>query len=170
MEFLNWLESLRFSTWVRDSNSIWAFPMFLFVHTTCMGIVAGGCAVINFRLLGVSPKTPIKSLERMYPAIWTGFWINAVTGTVLMIADATTKLTNWDFYLKMALVFIGVWILNLMRKRVFQAPEIEKGVVPQGAKTLAWLSLACWFGAITAGRLLAYVGPVTGLPGQSNGN
>jgi len=25
------------------------------------------------------------------------------------------------------------------------------------AKMLAWASLACWFGAITAGRLLAYV-------------
>jgi hypothetical protein len=25
------------------------------------------------------------------------------------------------------------------------------------AKILAWASLACWFGAITAGRLLAYV-------------
>ena len=28
-----------------------------------------------------------------------------------------------------------------------------------------WAALACWFGAITAGRLLAYVGPVSGLAG-----
>jgi hypothetical protein len=28
---------------------------------------------------------------------------------------------------------------------------------------LAWASLICWFGAICAGRLIAYVGPVAGL-------
>jgi hypothetical protein len=36
------------------------------------------------------------------------------------------------------------------------------------AKGLAWASLICWFGAITAGRLLAYVGPVSGPPGINN--
>ncbi len=168
MDFLTWLESLSFSSWVRDSSSIWAFPMFLFVHTTCMGIVAGGCAVIDLRLLGIPSKLPIKPLERMYPAIWAGFWINAATGTVLMIADATTKLTNWDFYLKMFFVFAGVWVLHAMRKRVFASPDVEKNIVPAGAKGLAWVSLICWFSAITAGRLLAYLGPVTGLPGQTN--
>ena len=30
-------------------------------------------------------------------------------------------------------------------------------------KTLAWVSLVCWFGAICAGRLIAYVGPVAGV-------
>jgi hypothetical protein len=30
---------------------------------------------------------------------------------------------------------------------------------------LAWASLICWFAAITAGRLLAYVGPNKGAPG-----
>ena len=83
MDLLNTLEHNPFSMWVTNSPSVWAFPMFLFLHTTGMSIVAGGSAVIDLVLLGMWPKQPVKPLERLYPAIWTGFWINAITGTVL---------------------------------------------------------------------------------------
>jgi hypothetical protein len=168
MNFLTALEELRFSMWVRESGSIWAFPTFLFLHTLGMSIVAGGSAVIDLVLLGFWPKAPVQPLERLFPLIWCGFWINAVTGTVLLIADATTKLTNWDFGVKMVFVFAGVAVLYVMRKKVFGNPELDKTPLPADAKRLAWASLICWFGAITAGRLLAYVGPVSGAPGLTN--
>jgi len=165
LEFLTKLEALQFSTWVRESGSIWAFPTILFVHTLGMSIVAGGNAVIDLVLLGFWPKTPIKPLERFYPLLWAGFWVNAVTGTILLIADATTKLLNPDFYIKMAFVFAGTGVLYVMRKKVFANPDLDKVPVSSSAKGLAWASLGCWFAAICAGRLLAYVGPVSGLAG-----
>jgi hypothetical protein len=39
---------------------------------------------------------------------------------------------------------------------------LDVAPVTGAAKGLAWLSLAAWIGAITAGRLLAYLGPVSG--------
>jgi len=168
MNFLSYLEHMKFSIWVLQSGSIWAYPSILTAHTIGMGIVAGIAAVINLRLLGVSPAIPIRPLERLYPLMWSGFWINAVTGTTLMIADATTKLTNLDFYVKMVFVFSGVALIAIMRKKVFRDPELDKRPVPANIKRLAWLSLACWTGAITAGRLLAYLGPVSGVPGLTN--
>ena len=96
MDFLNSLEELKFSIWVREAPSIWAFPTFLLLHTLGMSIVAGLSAMLDMVLLGFWPKVPIKPLERLYPLMWTGFWINLVTGTVLLMADATTKLANWD--------------------------------------------------------------------------
>ncbi len=168
MEFLSYLEHLKFSVWALQSGSIWAYPTILTMHTVGMGIVAGIAAVINLRLLGISPAIPIAPLEKLYPLMWSGFWINAVTGTTLMIADATTKLTNPDFYVKMVFVFSGVALIGIMRKKVFRDPELDKGPVPANIKRLAWLSLACWAGAITAGRLLAYRGPVSGVPGLTN--
>jgi hypothetical protein len=68
----------------------------------------------------------------------------------------------------MAFVFAGVWLLTRTRKQIFGDPQLDKGPLPAGAKTLAWASLVCWFGAITAGRMLAYLGPVSGLSGVSN--
>jgi len=142
--------------------------MFLFMHTLGMSMIAGVSAVVDLGILGFWPRIPIKPLERLYPLMWTGFWINAVTGSVLMIADASTKLTNPVFYIKMVFVFAGVALLVVMRKRVFGDPDLGKSPVPDRAKLLAWASLVCWLGAITAGRLLAYLGPVSGLNGISN--
>jgi hypothetical protein len=168
MNFLNTLEQMPFSIWVRESSSIWAFPTFLVVHTIGMSIVAGLSAMMSLVILGFWPKMPIRPMERLFPLIWIGFWVNAATGTVLLIADAATKLTNWDFYVKMAFVFAGVWLLTRTRKQIFGSPEIDRGALPGGAKGLAWASLICWFAAITAGRLLAYLGPVSGLSGVTN--
>jgi hypothetical protein len=152
-----WLESLPISTFIRQSNSLWAFPMFLFVHTLGMSIVAGGASMIDLALLGFWPRSaPVKPLERLYPAIWIGFWVNLVTGSVLLAADATKRLTNPDFFVKMVCVFAGVFLLSEMRKKVFDDPQLDVAPVSRQAKMLAWLSLACWFGAILTGRLLAY--------------
>jgi len=162
MNFLSWLEQLPFFMWVLQSGSIWAYPTILTVHTVGMGIVAGLTAVICLRLLGMSPTTPIKPLERLLPIVWWSFGVNALTGTVLLIADATTKLTNPDFGVKMVFIFIGVFVLRAMQTKVFGDPQLDKAPVSGTAKGLAWLSLLSWAGAITAGRLLAYLGPVSG--------
>jgi hypothetical protein len=156
-DLYTWLESLPLSIFIRESNSLWAFPMFLFAHTLGMSIVAGGASLIDLALLGCWPSSaPVKPLERLYPAIWFGFWVNLVTGSVLLAADATKRLTNPDFFIKMACVFAGVFLLSMMRKRVFLDPQLDVAPVSRQAKVLAWLSLICWYGAILTGRLLAY--------------
>jgi hypothetical protein len=169
IEFLSSLEQLQFSKWLLGSNSLFAYPAFLFMHTVGMAMVAGINAAIDLRLLGVAPAVPIKPLERLYPIMWWGFGINLTTGAALVIADASTKLTNWDFYVKMVFVFGGVAVLYVMRRRVFAYPALDKAPLPASAKPLAWLSLACWIGAVTSGRLLAYVGPLSGVRGLRSG-
>jgi hypothetical protein len=165
MDFLSRLEQSQFSRWVLESGSIWAYPMILFLHTVGMALVAGISAVIDLRLLGFASRMAIKPLGRLYPLMWVGFGINLVTGTTLLIADATTKATNPDFYVKMVFVFTGIGILWVMRSRVFADPKVDEVPVSSRAKWLAMVSIICWIGAVTSGRLLAYVGPVSGLPG-----
>ena len=155
--FLVYLESLSLSQWVKDAPTIWAFPTILIVHTLGMSIVAGVSAMLSLVLLGFWPAVPMKPFARAFPLLWWGFGINAVTGTMMLVADATTKLTTVDFYIKMAFVFLGLWVLIRMRRQVFADPQLDKAPVSGNAKVLAWASLGCWFGAIVAGRLLAYV-------------
>ena len=154
--FLETLENLGLSTWVRESPSKLAYPTILWLHVMGMGVVAGISAVISLRLLGVSPKTPVQPLERLYPLIWWGFGVNAVTGTALLLASASKRLVDPTFYVKMIFIFVGVAVLQLTRKKVFRSLG-PNGEVPENAKTLAWASLICWLGAVTAGRLLAYI-------------
>jgi hypothetical protein len=122
-----------------------------------MGVVAGISAMISLRLLGVSPKLPVQPLERLYPLIWWGFGVNAVTGTALLLASASKRLVDPTFYVKMIFIFAGVAVLQLTRNRVFRKLGSENGALPDSAKVLAWAALICWLGAITAGRLLAYI-------------
>jgi len=154
MDFLATLEQLSFSTWVREY--IWAYPTILWLHVMGMAIVAGISGVISLRLLGVAPKIAVQPLERLYPPMWWGFGVNAVTGTALVLADASTKLVNPTFYVKMILIFAGVVVLQLTRNKVFRSLGPD-GALPEGAKVLAWAGLICWLGAVTAGRLLAYI-------------
>src|SRR5215831_20247083 len=98
--FLDTLENLGISTWVRESPSKLAYPTVLWLHIMGMGVVAGVSSMISLRLLGVSPKTAVQPLERLYPLIWTGFWVNAVTGTALLLATASKRLIDPTFYIK----------------------------------------------------------------------
>jgi hypothetical protein len=156
MNFLDTLENLGISTWVRESPSKLAYPTVLLLHVIGMGVVAGLSSMISLRLLGFSPKTPVQPLERLYPLMWFGFWVNAVTGTGLLLASATKRFVDPTFYIKMVFIFAGVAVLQFTRKKVFRnlGPD---GAVPEGAKALAWAGLICWLGAVTAGRLLAYL-------------
>jgi hypothetical protein len=153
---LDTIENLGISTWVRESPSKLAYPTILWLHVMGMGVVAGLGAMISLRLLGVSTKTPVQPLERLYPLIWFGFWVNAVTGTALLMASATKRMVDPVFYAKMVFIFAGVALLQLTRKKVFRRLGPD-GALPDNARALAWASLICWLGAITAGRLLAYI-------------
>ena len=141
--------------------------MFLFFHTLGMSMIAGVSAVIDLAFLGFWPKSSIKPLEKLYPVMWTGFCLNLVTGTVLLLADATTKIPSVVFWTKMVFVFTGVYLLTVIRKRFSAFRNWSRGCCRQ-ARVLAFASIFCWLGAIEAGRLLAYLGPVSGVTGLTN--
>ena len=155
MAFLEWLESLSYATWVRESPSLLAFPSLLFIHTLGMALVAGGSALISMALLGMWPRAAIKPLERLYPVMWFGFWINLFSGVSIFVKDATIYGRNPDVYVKLVFVAAGVVLLTMIRKRIFGGAFPDSGPVPANAKLLAWASIGCWFCAIVAGSLIA---------------
>src|SRR6202035_5803608 len=137
MSFLVYLEDLQFSHWVKEAQTVWAFPMILFVHTLGMSIVAGASAMLSLIVLGFWPALPIKPFARLFPVLWVAFGINAVSGTMMLVADATTKLTSLDFYLKMGFVFAGLYVLIRMRRQIFEDPQIDRSPLSGNAKILA---------------------------------
>jgi len=160
MDSLLWLEQTRFAVWVRESGSLFAFPGILLLHTYGMALVVGIVAAIDLRILGFAPALPLAPLEKFLPILWVAFWLNAVTGTILLAADAAAKLTNPDFYVKMGFIALAVVNQWMIQKQVLRDPQIDHAPFPGRAKLLAVTSLVFWAGAITAGRLLAYVGPI----------
>ncbi len=158
MDFLARLEQSGFATWARESNSLLAYPSILFLHTIGMGVVAGISALIDLRILGCAGEVPLTGMRRLLPYMWAGFCLNAATGLVLFILDATTKAVSPVFYTKMAFIAVAIW-LSVIQGRGFRDPLLDKRPVEMNGKIIAFASIICWIGAITAGRLLAYVGP-----------
>jgi hypothetical protein len=86
MAFLAWLSASAVGQWV--SGSTWAYPGLLFVHTLGLGVLVGLNSAVGLRLLGFAPRIPVAAMEPLFPYMWAGFWLNAVSGSVLFIADA----------------------------------------------------------------------------------
>jgi hypothetical protein len=57
MTYFVWLQHTALSTWVVQSDSVWAYPTILTAHTVGLAILVGAAAMIDLRLLGVGAET-----------------------------------------------------------------------------------------------------------------
>ena len=178
--FFTWLEATAFSVWMRESPSVFAFPLILAVHTIGLGFIAGISVALDLRILGIASRIPLAEFRRFWPFMWVGLWLNVISGLALLAAYPTKALTNPLFYVKLGLIAAALVILRSVR-RVVTTPEYVPAsvnarhgqsvaavqlkpaddVTPampvlQLPKRLAVASLVCWAGAIAAGRFLAY--------------
>lgn len=152
--FFIWIETTPFSTWLRESPSLWVFPFILILHTVGLAFFVGSNVAWDLRILGFSLGIPIDALRRYFIVMWAGFWVNAVSGVLLLIAYPTKALTNPLFYIKLGLIALGIVLALRIRREVL--PIEPSGNVPPIARTFAIASLVCWVAVIFAGRLLAY--------------
>jgi len=162
------IEGLPLSTWLRESNSIWAYPTMLTLHTIGLALLVGASAALNLRVLGWGQALALADLRPLFKWMWIGFWVNALSGVVLLAADATTKAAAPMFLIKLALVATGVAVMAAQKREAF-APAVHLGQGYGGhaftsrAKSLAVASLTVWGIAIFAGRLMAYPGLFFGI-------
>lgn len=144
--FLVWLESTGFSVWIRESPSVFSFPMILAAHTIGLGLLAGIDVAHNLRVLGVAPRIPYAAFNRFLPLMWVGLGTNVASGVALLVGYPTKALTNPVFYLKLSLIGVVLVLVRIIRRN----PQ------RRSARLLAGVSLLGWAGAIVTGRLLAY--------------
>lgn len=154
--FFTWLEAWPLGIWMREEPSLWAFPFVLILHTVGLAFMVGANVAIDLRALGGVAGVPLISMHRYYRAMWAGFWVNAFSGVLLLIAYPTKALTNPVFYLKLALIAVGIVLASAIRRHMMRG-EAGAGVpVSPRLRTFAAASLIVWALSITAGRLLAY--------------
>jgi hypothetical protein len=156
LELLEAIENSAYPTFVRESPSLWAYTLVLSLHAMGLAIVVGLSAMIALRLLGLAPGIPLAPLNRLFPVMYVGFWVNALSGLALLAANARGMLGNPMFYAKIFFVIGGVLVMRVLRRNVFTDRLVESGSVPPAARSLAYASLVCWGLALIAGRLTAY--------------
>lgn len=154
--FLAFIEHSDLSEFIRGSDSLLAFPTIITLHAVGMGLLAGGSAAIDLRILGVARGISLKAMAGFLPLLWTAFAINAVSGTLLLIAYPTKALTNPLFYIKLCLIALGVSLVYVIGRTVLRVDDGEQRSLGRNARILAIASLATWVALILAGRFLAY--------------
>jgi hypothetical protein len=149
---LSWLESTALAVWVGGSPSVWALPTVLTLHTMGLAMLVGASWVLDLRLLGISRTIPLSAFRWIFPVVAVGLTLNVVTGVLLFMKSATTLGASLPFLVKMALVAASVATMVPIRTYVLRGDTA-------GGRVRLWAiaSILAWTGAVTAGRLLAYV-------------
>jgi hypothetical protein len=153
IEVFEALERNALSVWIREFPSVFGFPTILSLHTLGLAMVAGVSIALDLWILrGPTPAAPPRMLG-LARTMWLGFGINALSGIALLLAYPAKALTNWVFYLKMALVLLGVYLAVRINRELTSSGGAR---VALEARRLATASLLVWAAAIVTGRLLAY--------------
>ena len=146
---LVWIENTSLALWV--GTSLWAYPVLLSAHITGLAVIVGIIAMRDFHLLGFTNGVTEANFLELKNLAYCGFLINGISGIMLFSSQASYLSTNLPFLIK--LFFIGSGML--LASKIYK--KIEKNTGRTSTKILAILSLFSWFGAITAGRLIAYI-------------
>ena len=138
----------------------WSWPIMETLHFFGLCLLLGGLLVIDLRLLGINRIVPTVTVHDLLPFVILGFGINLATGVLFFVGDPHRYAINIAFQLKMVLVVLaGLNALYYQRKI---APEIdgwtERTEMPMNAKLVGATSLILWFGVLSYGRLIPYLG------------
>ena len=164
MEFITWVQSTGVHRWFAEDVSWFPYPFTIAVHAMGMGVVIGMSWAVDLRLLGAVPEIPLRPLAKFFPVMWLGFLANATTGVGLFITHPELLL-NSVMWIKLTCIALGLVTMRLLQTRVFRNPHLEDGPLPLSSRLLAGTSILFWAGAITAGRLTAYLGCGNGVCG-----
>jgi hypothetical protein len=148
LSFFIWLESTTLSEWIRGSPSLLGFPFILYLHTLGLALIAGLSSAVALFLIAAPGPQRRPPLGGLFPLMWLGLGINAVSGLLLLIAYPAKALTNPVFYLKLVAIVAAVGIVRWLERR--------HAASTADLKRAAWALLGLWLVATTTGRLLAY--------------
>jgi hypothetical protein len=138
--------------WVTGtSGQLWAYPLILLIHGIGLMTVLGVVFAFNVRVLGFANNISISSYDKLFQVAWGGFVLNLLSGLILLTGDFGKFITQGSFIVKMSLIVIG----GIMMKVVMSSIRAQKSEAT--IKLYSALCLASWFGAIMAGRLMAYL-------------
>lgn len=158
------LSASPLAQWV--AMSLWAYPTFLTAHGLGMAVVVGLTVMIGARILGFPSQVPLAPYIRTVPFGIFAFVVNAASGILLFIADASTLSRNPSFIVKIVLIVIGLVVLQRLyagplKRATAQAAAGEGDYRPTAAdRRLAIAAILLWsLAVIVSGRAIAYLAP-----------
>ena len=142
------------------ANTFWLWPVLETLHFIGLSLLLGGLLVIDLRVAGHFRGFHPRAVHQLLPLVVTGLALNITTGVLFFFGEPIRYAANIGFQTKMVLVLLaGLNVLFYYLKIDPQVRHWERDTPsPALAKTVAYTSLAAWFGVLLLGRLIPYVG------------
>ena len=140
---------------MRSSHAL--YPAVEILHIIGFVVLVGSILALDLRMLGLGRAIAIQPMAQLLlPLSRVGFVLAICMGFLLFSADASHVVKNPAFQAKALLITAA--LLNVVIAHVGPWRHIEswRDEAPGAAKAAALISLVLWFGAICAGRLIAY--------------
>jgi hypothetical protein len=155
-ELAVWLEASLLARALRSGP--WLYPLVNLAHLLGIALLVGAIAALDLRLLGFWPDTPIAALARTtVPVAAAGLALAILTGPALFVVRVAEYVENPFLWTKFGAV--GVGLANLAALHGSAAWRSDGDGSPRFRRRLALaggVSLAAWFAAVAAGRMIAY--------------
>jgi len=138
----------------------WSWPTLESLHFLALCTLMGSLLVMDLRLIGFQRMIPLQAVHSLMPLAIVSFAINFITGVGFLFGDPYTYAANYAFWVKMSLIVLAG--LNFLVYFTKVEPTIihlgPNEPTPPLAKAVGVLSLVFWFGVLSYGRLLPYLG------------
>jgi uncharacterized membrane protein SirB2 len=142
-------------------STLWLTPLLQAIHILMIGIVFISVLMVVLRILGrFRADEPFTATwDRFAPWMWWALLVMAATGLVLIIGEPVREASALSFWLKMALVVVGVVSVLGLRRAASGSTGMA---MPLGTRVAAAAVLLVWIAIIYLGRFIAYDAEVWG--------
>jgi len=161
-DFLVGLENTRLGLFLRESDSLLGFPAILTTHAFAYCFIMGTSMIVCLRVLGFAKSIPLKPLGRLFPVMWIGLVLTALTGVPLVVMLAEKRVPNPILWFKLLLILVATPVMWKFQRRVFTDPSVNDSNIPASARRLAMCHLALWMLIMIFGRLIPYSATILG--------
>ena len=157
-EFAEWLGSTPLS--VAIQSRLWLTPLLQTIHIVMIGVVFVSMLSVALRVLGqVRTDEPLADVwHRFAPWFWTALGVMAGTGLVLTISEPVREVSALSFWIKMALIVVGIASALYFGRTVATAAAVgaATSVYSGRARVVAVATIVLWVAIMFLGRWIAY--------------
>jgi hypothetical protein len=155
---LVWLEGSALGQLMRASG-VWTYGLVNLVHILGISTLFGSALVLDLRLLGLWRSVSLAAIEKPTLTLAAcGFVVAASSGVALISTNGSEYVGNPFLMLKLSA--IGLGLVNIAAVQFL--PAWRARAEPHGPRqrfalaVIGGTSLACWLGAVAAGRMIGY--------------
>jgi hypothetical protein len=142
-------------------NSAWGWPIAEVVHFFGLCMMMGSVGLFDLVMIGLVRGLKLSALHRLIPFGVAGFLFCLGSGALFVIAAPYEYLYNPAWQIKMALIAVAG--LNMAVFYLTCAPAVHALApdrpAPRAARIMAMVSLGCWLGVISCGRVITAFRP-----------